>query len=212
MLRGILEDIYPIRCLVCEQKNSEYLCINCKREIRELESKNHFFTTDFGDIVYYYGKYTKGISTLIKKLKYNKKIPAGTIIAEFLSEIIIEKFKPTPSLIVPIPLSFNKLIRRGYNQCEIISREISIITEIQMETSFLKRKFEFFERDQVKLSRSQRKENLDNSFYLSGKKLFAHSIILIDDVSTTGRTINVCKELILEFYPNIKIYPLVFAH
>jgi ComF family protein len=212
MLNKLLEEIYPIRCLICGQRGNEYLCPTCRNDIKNLESKSHFFISDFGDTIYYYGRYTKGISTLVKKLKYSKKAPAGGIIAEFLSQIIMEKFNPKPSLVVPIPISFKKLFKRGSNQCEIIGKELSLITGIKMETSFLKRRFELFEKDQVALSKTERKENLKSSFYIAKKELKANSIILLDDVSTTGRTINICKELIFEFRSDIKIYPLVFAH
>ncbi len=213
MLEKILDEIYPVRCLVCnELSSSEYLCPLCKKEIKNLESKSHFFISEFGDTIYYYGKYRAGIGTLVKKLKYSRKIPAGEIIAELLSYVIIEKFNPKPSLIVPVPISLRKLLKRRVNQCEIIGREIAAITGIELNTNILKRKFELFEKDQVKLDRSERKQNLKNSFYIAEKTLPASSIILLDDVSTTGRTINICKNLLLSSFPNIKVIPLVFAH
>ena len=213
MLEKILDEIYPVRCLVCnELSSSEYLCPLCKKEIKNLESKSHFFISEFGDTIYYYGKYRAGIGTLVKKLKYSRKIPAGKIIAELLSYVIIEKFNPKPSLIVPVPISLRKLLKRRVNQCEIIGREIAAITGIELNTNILKRKFELFEKDQVKLDRSERKQNLKNSFYIAEKTLPASSIILLDDVSTTGRTINICKNLLLSSFPNIKVIPLVFAH
>lgn len=213
MLEKILDEIYPVRCLVCnELSSSEYLCPLCKKEIKNLESKSHFFISEFGDTIYYYGKYRAGIGTLVKKLKYSRKIPAGKIIAEILSYVIIEKFNPKPSLIIPVPISLRKLLKRRVNQCEIIGREIAAITGIELNTNILKRKFELFEKDQVKLDRSERKQNLKNSFYIAEKTLPASSIILLDDVSTTGRTINICKNLLLSSFPNIKVIPLVFAH
>ena len=213
MLEKILDEIYPVRCLVCnELSSSEYLCPLCKKEIKNLESKSHFFISEFGDTIYYYGKYRAGIGTLVKKLKYSRKIPAGEIIAELLSYVIIEKFNPKPSLIVPVPISLRKLLKRRVNQCEIIGREIAAITGIELNTNILKRKFELFEKDQVKLDRSERKQNLKNSFYIAEKTLPASSIILLDDVSTTGRTINIFKNLLLSSFPNIKVIPLVFAH
>lgn len=214
MLKNLLDEIYPVRCLVCneQQSSSEYLCPLCKKEIKNLESKSHFFISEFGDTIYYYGKYRASIGTLVKKLKYSRKIPAGKIIAELLSYVIIEKFNPKPSLIVPVPISLRKLLKRRVNQCEIIGREIAAITGIELNTNILKRKFELFEKDQVKLDRSERKQNLKNSFYIAEKTLPASSIILLDDVSTTGRTINICKNLLLSSFPNIKVIPLVFAH
>jgi len=213
MLENLLNEIYPVRCLICnEQSSCEYLCSSCKKEIKNLESKSHFFISEFGDTIYYYGKYRAGIGILVKKLKYSRKIPAGKIIGELLSYVIIEKFNPKPSLIIPVPISLRKLIKRRVNQCEIIGREISAITGIELNTNILKRKFELFEKDQVKLDRAERKQNLENSFYIAGKTLPASSIILLDDVSTTGRTINICKSLLLNSFPDIKVIPLVFAH
>jgi len=212
IFKNLLEEIYPIKCLICGERSSEYLCPSCRSEIKNFESRTHFFTSEFGDTIYYYGKYTAGVGILVRGLKYSKKVPAGRIIAEFLSEIILKKFNPKPSLIVPVPMSMNKLLSRRENQCEIIGKEISELTEIRLEVNLIKRKFNLFEKDQVKLERAERKENLKNSFYVAKKDLPVTSIILLDDVATTGRTINVCKNLLLNSFPNLKIYPLVFAH
>lgn len=213
MFKNLLQELYPIKCLVCgKQCDSGYLCSSCRSEIKSFESKNHFFVSDFGDTVYYYGKYTDGLGILVRKLKYSKKVPAGMIIAEFLSEVILEKFHPKPSLIVPVPISMKKLFSRRENHCEIIGREVSKLTEIKLEVNLLLRRFDLFEKDQVKLDKAERKENLTNSFYVTKKTSFASSIILLDDVSTTGRTINICRTALLSSLPDVKIYPLVFAH
>jgi competence protein ComFC len=214
MINKILDEIFPAKCLICDEKSNVYLCNNCKKRIEKLADPKKYFVSQFGDIIYYYGKYLGPISILIKGLKYSKKIPSSSIIAKYLSPIIEERFTFKPSIIIPVPLSLGKLLKRKYNQCELIGGEISKLSGIKLNTNILQRRFDIFEKDQIKLTREDRINNLDNSFFVNKLtfNLIPSTIILLDDVSTTGKTIHACIETIKTIKPDIKIYPLVFAH
>jgi competence protein ComFC len=214
MINRILDEIFPAKCLICDEKNNDYLCSDCKKRIEKLTDPKKYFVSQFGDMIYYYGKYLGPISVLVKSLKYSRKIPASIIIAKYLSPIIEERFTFKPSLIIPVPLSLSKLLKRKYNQCELIGEEISILSGIKQNRNILQRRFDIFEKDQIKLTREDRIKNLDNSFFInnSNVNLLPSTIILLDDVSTTGKTIHACIETLKSVKPDIKIYSLVFSH
>ena len=214
MINRIIEEIFPAKCLICDIKNKEHLCESCKRKVEKLVDSKCYFVSELGDIIYYYGKYLGPIRTLVKSLKYSRKIPASKIIAKYLKLIIEERFTIKPSLILPVPLSLGKELKRKYNQCDLICEEVSKLTKIRHKSSILNRKVELFEKDQIRLSRAERIMNLDNSFYIDKASIdmLPNTVILLDDVATTGKTIHSCIQVIKNVKPDIKIYPLVFAH
>jgi ComF family protein len=93
--------------------------------------------------------------------------------------------------IVPVPLHRNRLRSRGYNQAALLAKEISAHVGIPVNWDDLKRVKNTV--SQVHLSASARRENLKNAFDVSRESAFEGAkVLLIDDVVTTGATMNAC--------------------
>lgn len=140
--------------------------------------------------------------------------------AEPLSEIMALFFKnhinlfPTEdSIIVPVPLHPRRLAWRGFNQSELLARNISKTFGLELDTGLIGRKLHTSPQADI-ASQDQRKKNVINAFKLlenaSSRSLENKKIILIDDVCTTGSTINECAKILEPLKP-AEIWGFVIA-
>ena len=137
-------------------------------------------------------RYNDNILKLIHLLKYSGKRKLIHRILEYKkSEIIkIRKFS-TSDFIIPVPLHRVRMLERGYNQSLLIGREVSEVYNIPLSENILFRTKN--NRSQTGLSKEERIKNVRGIFRvkedvdLTGKKL-----LLVDDILTTGATINEC--------------------
>ena len=98
-------------------------------------------------------------------------------------------------MIIPIPIHSNRRKKRGYNQCEELAKVISKKLNIPMNASVLIRKKET--KPQSGLSFTQRKNNMKDAFELKNTfDIYHKNMLLIDDIYTTGATINSCSKLL----------------
>jgi ComF family protein len=101
--------------------------------------------------------------------------------------------------LIPVPLHKAKLRERGYNQSELLCKGIAEVTKIPMSSTFLKRKRHT--QTQTRLSWEERKQNVSNAFMIETKHekvLAGTTVIVVDDVITTGSTINECAKILRE--------------
>ena len=181
-------------CFFCKEniiKNS-YLCEECISKIRKYD-KDIF--NDYGeecfkkDIIFYYSGMLK---TKIKEFKfengvYSKK-PFGKLIYENLDKSLLDKM----DYIAYVPSSKKKIRKRGYNHSKLLAEEISKYSNIPLFDNLHKIKNT---KSQHFLSLEERSLNLKNSFMVNCD-LKGKNILLIDDIHTSGATIDECyKEL-----------------
>ncbi len=108
--------------------------------------------------------------------------------------------------IVPVPLSRTRQWHRGYNQAEWIARGISKITGIPVATSVLKRTRS--NSTQTHRSAKERQKNVQGIFAVSPKspELNGKTVLLVDDIFTTGATLGDCVRALRETYPTVRIH------
>ena len=132
------------------------------------------------------------VRNLIHQLKYNNQQAVGTFLGTWLAKELLEtKRCPVLDYIVPVPLHQNKLKSRGYNQVakfgEVLAKEL----QIPYNDSILLRELDTH--TQTAKSRVDRFENLKEKFYVANTTTFKNKhILLIDDVITTGATVEAC--------------------
>jgi ComF family protein len=143
------------------------------------------------------------------KYKHNKDLAVlvGKWYAEDLKEnSIISK----ADFIIPVPLHIKKIKIRGYNQSEEFARGLAEGLEVPLKTSVLQRT-EFTD-TQTKKSKYERWENVEDVFELATPEIFKYKhIVLVDDVITTGATIEACCQL-LQQIEGIQISVLSIAY
>ena len=142
---------------------------------------------------------------LIHDLKYNNYQSIGTILGKAIATQIQQSNRHTQfDYIVPLPLHYKRVKQRGYNQSELIATEVSRQLGVPLNTTNVYRTRN--NESQTQKSLTERIENVKNIFALHDSTLFADkTILLIDDVITTGSTIIACCKA-LQNSPNIKIH------
>jgi ComF family protein len=141
------------------------------------------------------------LQTVIHSLKYEGYTSMGVRLGSEIGKVIDlhEKFRQADFLI-PIPLHQLKRRERGYNQSEYICKGISALTKIPVAVSALKRVK--YTKSQTKLTLHERSENVSGAFQITsfGKKaLSGKTVIIVDDVITTGATMRACAEELRRF-------------
>ncbi len=102
--------------------------------------------------------------------------------------------------IIPVPISKKRRKERGYNQSELIAREIAKRAEINYNNNSLFKTKNIVE--QSKLNKEERQKNIQNAYQLqNGKTLENKKILLIDDIYTTGSTVNECSKTLKQANP-----------
>jgi len=157
---------------------------------------------DVASMVNFYN-YTN-VKKMMYKLKYQGYREVGYYLGLMMGRRAKEsKFFNDIDMIVPIPLHKKKLVKRGYNQSLEISKGVSEIMEIPIRQNLVIK--HTHTKSQTKMGRIERVRNVYSSFSLSGDTdIENRHILIIDDVLTTGATIEACANHLLTI-PKVKI-------
>ena len=220
----LLSLIYPHICAACNHLDAipgEVLCLDCSADLigtnHHLCPENEFTDKFWGRVDLEYGlaayPFTKKgkMQRLLHQLKYKGRKDIGRILGYNygleLSEYGILK---DLDYIVPVPLHPNKMRERGYNQAACIAEGVSQALEIPVVTKYLVRKEH--KSSQTIKSRIQRFESIFDSYQVQeGWQLSDSHVLLVDDVITTGATLEACALRIKEQAPGCRISMLTLA-
>lgn len=158
----------------------------------------------------YIFKYEGQIRKLIIDYKFNEKTYIYLTFVNFLlkNKKIFENIKNYDT-IIPVPISKKRQKTRGYNQSLLIAKEISQQTNLDLVNNCLIKTKNIIE--QSKLNKEEREKNIQDVYKLKNKQLIENKkILLIDDIYTTGSTVNECSKILTQGQPN-KIGILVLA-
>jgi len=131
------------------------------------------------------------VQAALHRLKYRRDIGLGEALSSQLAGFV-DQLGWSIDMLIPIPLGKKRLRERGYNQVAMVSRPLSIQLGLDYCPNALWRARET--RSQVGLSAKERQENVQNAFLADGKVVNGRSILLMDDVSTTGATLSAAAE------------------
>lgn len=211
---GLIDLIFPKKCVVCK-KSGSYLCENCFAFL-SFDPKSLCLLCNnptFNNLTHPKCKRKYAIDGCFSALSYNKTTQKliynfkykpyltdlKNVLADLFYESIIQneqfqsQIKKREWVLVPIPLSTVKLRRRGYNQAEILAKELSIRFKFPVQ-NILERSKET--KTQVGLSNLQRKLNIKEAFRLKSQNSKVVNIFLVDDVVTTGSTLSEASKVL----------------
>ena len=206
ILNDLLNLFYPRLCLLCQRslvEGEEHICLHCSNHL----PYTHFTNMETNPVcLLLQGKtsfvaatallhFTKGGSGLpIYSSKYHGNKKLGYELGRMAATTYRETgLFDTVDLLLPVPLHPKRMRQRGYNQSEWIAYGIRSVTGIAVDTSSLSRikKTESQTRKQI----FERSENVEDIFRVENTDTLKNKhILLVDDVITTGSTMNACAE------------------
>lgn len=232
-IRTLADLLMPRVCLCCGAKlgiEDEHICGACLKDLPQTrywklrenpmaESFNALIQNNMGEDVSYrpYGHaaalyfYKGGYKEISKSLKYRRNFAAGRRFARMLGTTLSgSQFFQDVDLVVPIPLHWTRRWQRGYNQAEVIAREVAACLGCPCDARLLKRARHT--RTQTHLNLEGRARNVSGAFRvrMSPRKSrqgdkpgggSIHHILIIDDVFTTGATAAACETAIHQVLP-----------
>jgi ComF family protein len=151
------------------------------------------------------------LQAAIHRWKYEGKTYLTPFIAEWMAEGLNRYWElHSLDLLLPVPLHPQRLRERGFNQALLLTEELSRRTGIPYLKTILKKKKPTL--PQVNLSGVEREKGLREAFHVTEKeKLLGKSVLLVDDVYTTGATVNECSKVLLKGGAE-KVHVLTLAH
>jgi ComF family protein len=204
---------FPSNCLVCKKSLGDpgaVLCFDCELK---MPRENMGDAADNPVCQIFWGRipvkaaislfrFEKGSAyqSLMHDLKYRGNRKAGIYLGRLLGHALSQGVFNECELLLPVPLHPRRLKQRGYNQSELIAQGVSDIMGIPINASLIRRKQ--YQRSQTSLGRLERFENMDKTFSLRGSQPNLHNkkILIIDDIVTTGATLEACSKLLLEHF------------
>ncbi len=212
IIENALNFLFPPVCGICIKKSKNWICENCLTEISPKLKiiKNKINNIEFK--IYYLLYYKDIIRKRMIEFKFNDK----SYMYKTFSNIILKnknlcKILNGYDIIIPVPMSKNKKSSRGYNQTELIAKEISKNLRLDYNEKILIKQKD--NKMQSMLSFKERRENVKDAFKVDEKYLKLvnnKKIILLDDIYTTGFTVKECIKELLKLRPK-KIDVLVIS-
>ena len=211
MFESIINLFFPKVCSGCNSfllTNENVICTVCRHDIpltnHHLNSENDASKKFYGRIpilhasaLFYFHK--KGIvQQLIHNLKYKGHEEIGSIVGEWYSEDLSRmEFIQTVDEIIPVPLHPRKLKERGYNQVTVFGKALSSSLNLTYNDSLLIRNI--YSKTQSKKNLLGRTEGIETIFDVSfSERDHNKHFLLIDDVITTGSTLEACSRALLK--------------
>ncbi|SDS27446.1 phosphoribosyltransferase family protein [Gramella sp. MAR_2010_147] len=217
MFHDLINLLYPSVCHICEAellKNEELICTSCIHDLPitsyHLDNENPVKKVFYGRVkiekatALLHFRKKAGVQQLIHDLKYRGHREIGTYLGKWLgAELADSNWMNLIDVVIPVPLHKTRLRQRGYNQVEDFGKELakSLNTDY-LDTVLLKISATQTQTLKTRLSRWGKLEEtlkIQNSENLAGKH-----ILLVDDLVTTGATLEACAHKLYEI-PGMKI-------
>ena len=205
-----LVSMYPPICGICEKINKDGLCPKCNLELKKQAEVNILQKEEieenikkekyFEELMYIF-KYEGQVRKLILDYKFNEKSYLYKTFVNFLlkNEKIFENIKKYDK-IIPVPISKKRNKERGYNQSMLIAKEIANKTNLELVNNCLIKTKNIIE--QSKLNKEDRQQNIQGVYSLQNERLITNKkILLVDDIYTTGSTVNECCKILQQANP-----------
>jgi ComF family protein len=206
LLRVCADVVFPPVCHSCNAslpRGDSVACPSCLRAILQVDEWDDAYREAFAGlnedrtvsdfVAAWYFEREGPLRTLMHRLKYGGMTSIGVEFGRGLGERIREAGLGESDIVVPVPLHASRMRERGFNQCEHIARGVSAVTGCPLRTGVLRRTR--FTPSQTSLGHVERRENVRDAFALpphAGRTVAGKTVLLVDDVVTTGATMRSC--------------------
>ena len=195
--------MYPPCCGICGKLNKNSLCKKCEIKLNKLavwKIEDYRQITSYFEEHIYIFNYDSIIRKTILDYKFNEKSYIYKNFINFLKKnekicVQIKKY----DIIIPVPISLKRKKERGYNQSDLIAKDLALELNIKyIKNALLKIKNNS---EQSTLTAEEREKNVKDVYKIKKNmihKLYEKNILLIDDIFTTGSTVNECSRVLKE--------------
>jgi competence protein ComFC len=206
VVEGILQILYPPVCIICDKiidqiTDIKIICPECLAALKPISKE--FIQNEilnrlkdcFLDELFVYYQFDEVFQKIIYQIKYGKMNKLAFHIAKYAANARLDvSFLEKNTLVIPVPLFPQREKERGYNQSSYIAKGLF---EAEICEDLLERIKNT--RSQTALNREERRENVQQAFlFKKNVSLIEGSILLVDDVVTTGATMNECARVLKE--------------
>ena len=200
--RRALDLLFPPRCAGCGALGEAW-CAKCHASVRRIAEPlcqrcglpaahaadcpacaNHSFSFDASRS---WGVYTTELRQAILSLKHRENAGLGAVFARFLYRVLAAHDWPV-DVLIPIPLGPHRLLQRGYNQSALLARPLGELAGLHYAERALLRRHDTL--PQFELNAAERWTNLQGVFVADPAPLAGLSVLLVDDIMTTGATLD----------------------
>jgi ComF family protein len=191
----LLDIVYPPRCGGCNRLGVLF-CDDCLRTILVPDTSEH--VPDRLDALVCAGAFQGPLREAVHRLKYESDTPLARVLAGLISDALERDDSwvaedGEPPVIVPVPLHASRKRQRGYNQAELLARELARLTGWQLRRELVRVKSTT---SQVGLHADDRQANVFEAFEWQGPDA-PPRVLLVDDVCTTGATLSECAAALM---------------
>jgi ComF family protein len=221
LLRNAVDFLYPPFCILCDtplHPHQSWFCTTCDCRLHEAASLrdacprcamgrrtsacacslvwDHPYAA-----IHAIFSFDDSIQKLIHQIKYKEKKKLAWYLGKTFSRTIPAAFIDSAELLVPVPLHFLRTMQRGYNQAEYFCRGVAtgLPRPIPIAADVIRRRRNTH--TQTRLNSAQRRKNLAGAFVVrspAAERIRGRSLLLVDDVVTTGTTVSECAEVLLK--------------
>ena len=205
VLYDFIDLVFPNCCPGCDQplvSGEQHLCTSCELDLPLYQANENIVSyfagrLELADARAYLKFYHGGIAQkLLHQIKYKGEQDLGEYLGRmFMQHLSKEAAYSNVEIIVPVPLHKSKLRNRGYNQSEVLAKGMAEVFGIGVESSGVVRIKE--SETQTRKDRAARWQNVSGIFAVTNDNLQGRHVLLVDDVITTGATLEACGETIL---------------
>jgi ComF family protein len=207
---NFIQHIFPRHCLLCAAPvaDGSPLCAGCYRDLphnqrccrrcalplaEEQDLCGHCLRQSAGNQTYAALAYRGWATHLIQGLKFRQQLDYAPLLAGLPGVYLRQRQAPMPECILPVPLHARRLRQHGYNQAGLIARLLARDLGLAIDLDHMQRSRHT--PPQSGLSRAQRAQNLHDAFALTAPLPYRH-LALVDDVMTTGQTLQACSRVL----------------
>ena len=188
-------------CGICGKLDKKLLCNKCKIKLQKnalCKIEDYKNTSSYFDEHIYLFQYSGEIRDTILNYKFNEKSYIYRTFLEFIknNEKICAQIKKY-DIIIPVPVSKKRFKQRGYNQSALIAKNLAKTLNIDYKENVLIKIKD--NKPQSEMGQDKRKSNVKDVYKIKNQeKIYQKRVLILDDIFTTGNTVNECAKVLIE--------------